>query len=215
MGIVYLIENDQNNKKYVGITTRNIERRWKEHLRNHKTDIGKAIADIGKEHFLIRVIDECPDEELDEKEIYWIKHYNSFNEGYNKTAGGRNDNLIVKYNVFPEVKRLWQEGKGQSQIAKELGINIETVHNYLLKGGITTKDIKERHRQEVGKSKARSIVQLDLGGNFIKQWDSIISIERAGIASRSTIGRCLSKTRTAGNGYKWIYIEDYERSIKE
>jgi hypothetical protein len=34
MGSIYLITNKINDKKYVGLTTRSIEIRWKEHCRH-------------------------------------------------------------------------------------------------------------------------------------------------------------------------------------
>ena len=36
MGYIYLIENDVNNKKYVGLTTQTIDKRWKQHLNASK-----------------------------------------------------------------------------------------------------------------------------------------------------------------------------------
>ena len=49
-----------------------------------------------KENFTFEVIEECKKEELDEKEKYWIKQYNSFLgfencNGYNMTLGGQNN----------------------------------------------------------------------------------------------------------------------------
>ena len=210
MGFVYLIENDLNDKKYIGITSRNINIRWREHLRQSNQIIDKAIATLGKEHFSIKEIEECDDDKLDEREIYWINYYNSFENGYNFTLGGRETNMIFSQNNFDKVKYLWDLGYGQKDIQKELNINVETVHNYLLKGGITTEDIKNRHREKVGKSKSKKILQLDLNNNIIKQWDSIISIDRAGIASRAVVNRCLKGQQESGKGFKWKYLDESE-----
>lgn len=42
----------------------------------------------GIENFDFEIIEECPIEELDEKEIYYIKLFDSYNTGYNNTYGG-------------------------------------------------------------------------------------------------------------------------------
>jgi hypothetical protein len=43
----------------------------------------------GIENFFVEKIEECEEDRLDEREIYWIQKYNSFNDGYNSTLGGR------------------------------------------------------------------------------------------------------------------------------
>ena len=42
----------------------------------------------GKDNFLIELIEECPNEMLNDKEIYWISYYNSYYNGYNASLGG-------------------------------------------------------------------------------------------------------------------------------
>lgn len=43
---------------------------------------------LGRENFYMEVLEECPQEKLSEREIYWIKFYNSYKKGYNGTVGG-------------------------------------------------------------------------------------------------------------------------------
>lgn len=210
MGIIYLVENQVNHKKYVGLTTRNLEIRWKEHTRHSSQAIDKAIQKYGKDNFTIKKIDECPDEELDEKEKYWIQYFNSVEEGYNISFGGRDENMVLDLTNFEKVKNLWEEGYGQKAITQLLKINVETTHNYLLKNGITEEDIKQRHRELVGKSKSKKIVQLDTNNNIIKIWDSIISIDRAKVSSRASVARCLKDPNKISKGYKWKYYEGEE-----
>ena len=42
----------------------------------------------GVDSFVYGVIEECDEKELDKREIYWIKKYDSVREGYNTTWGG-------------------------------------------------------------------------------------------------------------------------------
>lgn len=99
---IYKITNKINNKIYIG-QSKNIEQRWKEHIRHskdkysrHKPYIHSAINKYGKDNFKFDVIEECKFEELDEKERYYIKLYNSNKRGigYNITPGGD-----AKYNI--------------------------------------------------------------------------------------------------------------------
>ena len=88
---IYKITNIQNNKVYIGQTVRPIEQRFKRHLTDALNNIldthfARAIRKYGKENFIIEQIDEAQtQDELNQKEQYWIKYYNSVNEGYNET----------------------------------------------------------------------------------------------------------------------------------
>lgn len=93
-GIIYLITNKENGHKYVGQTTQGMNKRWQQHiqeaLRMSDKPIHRAMRKYGNHSFRIQEIDECDESLLNEKEEYWIKHYNTFNsaEGYNATSGG-------------------------------------------------------------------------------------------------------------------------------
>lgn len=91
--IVYLITNKINNKRYVGITIKNIEDRFAEHAhprkKKNKSAISEAILKYGKENFSTIQIDVASTiEELKKKEIYWIKELDTFQNEYNLTKGG-------------------------------------------------------------------------------------------------------------------------------
>lgn len=81
---IYKITNKINNKSYIGQSV-HIERRWVEHCMPHtKSQIANAIKEFGKENFLFEIIEECEIFELDEKENYWIKYFNTIvPNGYN------------------------------------------------------------------------------------------------------------------------------------
>lgn len=94
MGYIYKITNLINGKMYIGQTKRSIDIRWKEHLRSKDdSPIHKAFRKYGIENFKIETLEECADELLNEKEIYYIKQYNSYNGhiGYNATPGGESN----------------------------------------------------------------------------------------------------------------------------
>ena len=45
----------------------------------------------GIENFSVQQIEECDVSQLDEREIYWIRYYDTYRQGYNATLGGTND----------------------------------------------------------------------------------------------------------------------------
>ncbi len=58
-GLIYLITCLVNGKKYVGQTTKTVEKRFKEHVRRKKSLISKAIHEFGVENFTVEVLEEC------------------------------------------------------------------------------------------------------------------------------------------------------------
>jgi group I intron endonuclease len=94
--IIYRITNLVNNKLYIGKTERFLKERWKEHLissqnPNNINHLYLSMRLYGVDKFIIEIIDTANDKnELNVKEKYWIKFYDSQNEkkGYNVLEGG-------------------------------------------------------------------------------------------------------------------------------
>lgn len=100
---IYKITNLINQKIYIGQSI-NIQERWTEHIREsnvseeiweankrkEQTHLHRAIRKYGSNNFSFEIIEECTEAELNNRERYWIAHYNTFNSpnGYNMTAGG-------------------------------------------------------------------------------------------------------------------------------
>lgn len=131
---VYLITNKLNNKKYVGqvISSKGYLKRYSEHIyeslhtstnplrENHsKTCLHKAIKKYGVKNFEIKLIEDNIDEnDIDNRESYWISYYNSFikDGGYNMTTGGQGihnykfDEKTLE-NISQKVKSYWRDLK--------------------------------------------------------------------------------------------------------
>jgi hypothetical protein len=111
MAYIYSITNLENNKPYVGKTEKpNPYDRWKQHLQlvrsfNNLQEnnsalsmyILRAMNKHGVDNFKFRVIEECPDEIVNERETYWIDKLDSCNNGYNITLGGEGVKKPQKY----------------------------------------------------------------------------------------------------------------------
>lgn len=94
-GIIYKYTNLINKKVYIGQTTTTLEKRHKKHLSqlNDNTYFHRAIIKYGIDNFQLEILEEnIPLTALDDREIYWIKKFNSYytsNKGYNLTKGGQ------------------------------------------------------------------------------------------------------------------------------
>lgn len=91
---IYKITNKINQKKYIG-KTNDPERRKREHfsktnLKNEPNKIlYKAMEKYGRENFIFDIIEECSEEKWEDREKYWISHFNSLiPNGYNMIDGG-------------------------------------------------------------------------------------------------------------------------------
>lgn len=90
---IYCIRNSINGVKYIGQST-DIYNRWKDHrwaLNNdvhHNTYIQNAWNKYGEENFDFLIVEECDESQLNENEIFWVAVFDTFNNGYNLTAGG-------------------------------------------------------------------------------------------------------------------------------
>lgn len=96
MAIVYKATNIINNKKYIGITKRTLTDRKREHEYSAKTEkkislFHKALLKYGSNNFNWEVIEECEDDNMEDREKFFIEHFNSYainKNGYNLTKGG-------------------------------------------------------------------------------------------------------------------------------
>lgn len=88
-GVVYLIINLLNGKKYVGQTVKTVGKRFNQHARQD-TLIGRTIRKHGKENFRYGVIKSCASKsEMDYWEKFFIKNLKTKSpKGYNLTDGG-------------------------------------------------------------------------------------------------------------------------------
>lgn len=99
IGYIYKITNNINGKIYIGQTKNTVECRFNSHIKsipsyvaNNRTSIKlyNAMKKYGVDNFSVETIEECPYEKLNEREIFWIKEFNSrdSNIGYNICKGG-------------------------------------------------------------------------------------------------------------------------------
>ena len=100
---IYKITNLINGKSYIG-KSKNIETRFVYHKtpcrwsKEENKPLYKAFKKYGLDNFNFDVIEECKEDELNIKEIYWIGYYDTYKNGYNSTPGNiKKANLQKKF----------------------------------------------------------------------------------------------------------------------
>lgn len=92
---IYVITNTVNNKRYIG-QSHNIQWRWWMHRYQLRrgTQINRHLQSAwnkyGEEAFTFSILELCPENKLNEREIYWIEYFQTTNNlfGYNIMSGG-------------------------------------------------------------------------------------------------------------------------------
>ena len=151
-GFIYKITNTINGKSYIGQTIQNVKERFYQHCATKCSKavsnmaIHRAIKKYGKSNFTVEVIEEIDSANLNDRERYWIKYYNSYNNGYNSTKGGQDgcksfkdldvESIIKEYNTGKSLRTLGTIFKVDKQTIKDLlvrnNINLRTTKTYKL-----------------------------------------------------------------------------------
>lgn len=193
---IYKITNLVNNKIYIGQSVR-IEKRWEDHKfysgKEH-TALQAAFKKYGISNFSFEVIEECPKEILDEREIYWIKFYDSYNNGYNLTKGGMSK-IKLDYDLIVST---YQRLGSIHATHKELGVNRDSVRRALEYFDIS---------YDKKRSAPVAVVMIDKEtGEEIKTFTSIKDAAAYVGISDSAIRKHLSGKMKSAGGYIWKKI---------
>lgn len=209
MGYIYIVRNDVNQKVYIGQTIRTTEIRWSQHKTDAKNGSNlhfhQAIRKYGEEHFHISVIEECPNELLNEREKYWISFFDSYNNGYNSTLGGDG---FQKYTITTEeVGKLWDTGLSITEIANQYGLSRTAIKNRLQSYENYSKDKSIKQGIQNAKiSKFQPVYQWSDVGDFITRFTSGMEVEEKTGFNRKAISSAIIN-KTLSNGYYWTHGE--------
>ena len=94
-GYIYITTNIINNKKYIG-KHKSLE--FDENYKGSGIRLNQAINKYGINNFTTIILEQCfSEEELNEKEIYWINYYDAVNDRnyYNIAEGGQGGNTYA------------------------------------------------------------------------------------------------------------------------
>ena len=253
-GIIYKIENKINKKVYIGQTTEKngfngryccdgigIERVYNYHNNrknrgnNYNSHLLNAIEKYGFDSFIVDEIFDVAlsSDELNNKEMFYIRQFDSFHNGYNCTLGGEGilgyKSLSGKDNKFsmrvcqisPNNKliKVWNSF---GDIQRELGISKGSVSNVCTgrketAGGfvwVYEKDYDENKnysripKPRGGGNFTKPILLLDSNDNIIQEF---ISAVKAGLylgISKQEVSR-ICKHQRKNPKYKLVFKSEY------
>jgi len=208
-GKYYIGKHNGNNKYYRGSGT--------EYLKDYNLYVKNREDDLIEE-----ILEYVEDESiLNEKEEYWLKHYDVVNNPlyYNLTYRSRGWSKVtpeqrLKISTSKTGKKMSEESslkkskkmrgkpKHTSDSKKEIGNKNRHPKPDGFKEKLQKPKTKE-HCQNISKSKQRPVLQFDKQGNFIREWDSVVEAALTLEISRSGIYEALrGKIKTSG-GFIW------------
>ena len=208
MGYIYKISNDINDKVYIGQTRQPLHQRWSMHKQHSKTKpnlLYRAMRKYGIEHFSIEIIEECDENLLNEREVYWINFYDSYHRGYNMTIGGEQGS-DGRPPIFQEqILSIYTQNPQLSfgEIAQKVGCTVKTVSVVLNSQG------KE---SAFKKHSGIPVQQLSLNGDFIQEYHSareaVVALGKNPGCGTSILNVCKQKPGChTAYGYKWKFKE--------
>lgn len=156
MGTIYKITNLVNNKVYIGQTRQNYEQRFIQHKSHARTGqsqhkLARALRKYGEDNFIIERIESCLIEQLNERERYWIQHYQSTCDsfGYNTLIGGQDYTNYQPIENEDEVIEYYYTCHSQLQTQQHFGISDYRLRSLLLRRNLPTdKELYGKHTRE-------------------------------------------------------------------
>lgn len=220
MAYIYKITNLINNKIYIGKTIFDINKRFKEHIRDskrarcEKRPLYSAMNKYGAENFQISLVEQCDNSLAEEREAYWIKKFDSYHNGYNATLGG-DGKAYLDYEL---IKETYLAGNNIQETAEKCSCCEDSVHTVLRSYNIPIKSGQEQMRER----NRCPIKQISLSGEDLNTFDAIRDAARylkdRGLANGALQG-IHSHIRDAAKGrrrtaykFRWEFIMKEENN---
>ena len=176
-GFIYKITNKINGKSYIGQTIQNVKERFYQHCATKCSQavlnmvIHKAITKYGKSNFTIEVIEEVESANLNDRERYWIRYYDSYNNGYNSTEGGQDGIKLFKNLDTESIVREYKSGKSLREIGRLFNVDKQTINDLLVRNNInlrTTRTYKlsQKDREDIIKDLSLGLSRKEI----ISKW---------------------------------------------
>ena len=176
-GFIYKITNKINGKSYIGQTIQNVKERFYQHCATKCSQailnmvIHKAINKYGKSNFTIEVIEEVESTNLNDRERYWIRYYDSYNNGYNSTEGGQDRIKLFKNLDTESIVREYKSGKSLREIGRLFNVDKQTIKDLLVRNNInlrTTRTYKlsQKDREDIIKDLSLGLSRKEI----ISKW---------------------------------------------
>lgn len=191
-----------------------------------------SLIKYGYENHIFEIIEECNLEELDNKEFTHkqkiLKNSNweqvlflqlKDKQGGNRSqetkekirisSMGKNSKIIYQFDLEGNFIKEWNSIVEAEKVYGK-GIKSNLVGKTLTAGGYIWSYNKEliylgNKIKNKWSSKNQPVLQLDLEGNLIKEWNKILDIETELNFKNSNISACCKERQKTAYGFKWKY----------
>jgi group I intron endonuclease len=197
-----------NNRIYIGQSI-DIEKRWKHYQTTNiwvkqQKKLFASLRKYGAINHLYEIVEECSVEQLNEREIYWIKYFNSVKEGLNVSEGGNrfqqvNKGKKHKLATINKMKQWWNMNK-KSRPQEVIDKIKQTKRN---NPRITTKEMVLKYRETAPNKKI--VEQYSLDGIKLAEFNSINEAARQTNSSKDGISFCCNGKQNTSNGFIWKF----------
>lgn len=216
---IYCIKNKINNKVYIGLS-KNLERRKIQHISclrggyHFNTKLQNAFNKYGEENFEWSILEYTDLDSLSDKEVYYIKKFNSVEKGYNIENGGlynkeiseetkqklsnsrigsKNHNSIVDDETAENILlSLMDFDKEIKDIAEDFNVSLNVVYN-LQQNRSYTYLLKDKRDYIKNRKKISDNTRLLKAIEYVNEGNSYSDASRKFNVSRNTIRRYLNK----------------------
>lgn len=217
---IYGFYDTINNKWYIGQSL-NINRRIKQHYNNVSLDDTNSfdyfLHKVGIENFKVKILKECAKEELNDAEKYYVTLYDSYNNGYNRTAGGQQwaKHYKITESHREALKKSWTEerrAKAKITLSKVLKEFYQTE-----RGKITAKKVADKIRgTKASEETKRKMSESKIGHLTSKDTKQKISIANKGRKHNEVAKKHMSDAhlgKSPGNkGKKFVWNDPLDHS---
>ena len=181
------------NLSYIG-QTNNISARWKPSAYKNCVKFYNAIQKYGWDNFTHEILEEnLTLEQANEREEYYIKFYNSIENGYNLLSGGQN--------------RLASEETKQKMSNTRKGVPHSLEHSQAISKALTGYKQTEEHKRNNRMAQHRKPVQCIETGEM---YDSLAEAERQTGIFGESISRQIKGQQKTTKGLHWRFVEENE-----
>lgn len=217
IGCIYIIKNFINDKVYIGQTTKDVDERYKRHLRDkhNNNPLYKDMEKYGVENFYYEILeDNIPYSELDYKEMYYIEKYDSYNNGYNLTTGGIGCRVLY-LSELNKIKEMIEGGYTYKEIRKKFNISNNVITNIKLKYNLNYKAMIKHPIVEMRKY-TKEIIEYYNKGLSNKEIGKIFNVDKdliGKILIENNIKREREWLKNRNNFNYYELIHDYYKGM--
>lgn len=225
---IYCAKNIVNEKVYVGKSV-DIEKRWKGHKNGYNNPNSSqyisyfynALRKYGFNSFEFSVLEECTEDKLSDREIFWINKFQSNNReyGYNTTDGGDGvtgywDRPVYQYDLDGNFIQGYKSGADARRKTRILAINLCCNGGVKSAGGyMWSYEKHDKISKCIRNYRTSKVYQYGLDGLYIASYDSILEASQITDTPYKKIIACLHSKTTPSRGGDFMWKKEFVESL--